>query len=66
MHHQAHVYFGLIGIANVGNQVLTNPLVISDLQNSSKNAQEVNNLYVRVRSDIIEEPIEGSIYKNRS
>ena len=29
IHHQAHAYFGLIGIGNVGNQVLTNPLVIS-------------------------------------
>ena len=59
MHHQAHVYFGLIGIGNVGNQVLTKPLVISALQTSSKNAQKVNNLYVWVRSDMIENPIEG-------
>ena len=28
MHHQAHAYFGLKGIVNVGNQVLTNPLVV--------------------------------------
>ena len=28
MHHQSHVYFGLKVIVNVGNQVLTNPLVV--------------------------------------
>ena len=61
MHHQAHVYFGPIVIGNVGNQVLTNPLVISDLRTSCKNAQGVNNLYVRVRSDMIDNSIEGSI-----
>ena len=66
MHHQSHVYFGPIVIGNVGNQVLINPLVISALQTSCKNAQEVNNLYVRVRSDMIENSIEGSIYKKRS
>ena len=63
MHHKAHGYFGLICIGNVGNQVLTNSFVISALQKSSKNAQEVNNLYGRVRSDMIENSIEGSITK---
>ena len=33
MHHQSHEYFGLVGIGNVVNQVLTNPLVVSALQN---------------------------------
>ena len=39
MHHQAHGYSELIGILNVGNQVLPNPLVVSDLQKSSKSSQ---------------------------
>ena len=29
MHHQAHGYFGLIGLGNVGNKVLPNPLILS-------------------------------------
>ena len=39
IHHQAHVYFVLIGIGNVGNNVLTNPLVESYLLNLSTSAQ---------------------------
>ena len=31
-HHQGHGYFGLIGIGNVLNQVLPNPLVISAIK----------------------------------
>ena len=40
MYHQAHGSFGLIGIGNVGNQVLTKPLVVSGLQNLANNAQD--------------------------
>ena len=36
IHHQAHGYFGLLVIGNVGNQVLPNPLVIPDLQKISQ------------------------------
>ena len=32
MHHQAHGYFGLLGIGNVGNNALPNPLVVSALK----------------------------------
>ena len=28
MHHQAHVYFWLIGIENVGNKVFPKPLIV--------------------------------------
>ena len=41
MHHKAYGYIGLIGIANVGNKVLTNPLVVSAPQNLSGSTQEV-------------------------
>ena len=53
MHHQAHVYFGLLIIGNIVNRVLPNLLVLSDLQKLTKNAQEVQNFYDRVCSDII-------------
>ena len=36
MHHLSHGHFGLQGIANVGNQVLLNPLVVSALKQISK------------------------------
>ena len=65
MYHQAHVSFGLIGIGNVVNQVLTKPLVVSALQNLANNAQEVQNFDYRVLSDMISKAIEGSI-KNTS
>ena len=39
IYHQAHGYFGLICIRNVVNKVLTNPLVVSALQNLANNAQ---------------------------
>ena len=29
MHHQAHGYFGILRIGNVGNQVLPSPLLVS-------------------------------------
>ena len=53
MHHQEHGYFVLLGIINVGNQVLTNPLVVSAQQNLSNHAQEVQNIYDRTRSEMI-------------
>ena len=52
MHHQAHGYFGMIDIRNVGNQVIPNALVLSALQNLSKNSQEVQNVYDRLHSDM--------------
>ena len=64
MYHQAHGSFGLIGIGNVGNQVLTKPLVVSGLQNLANNAQELRNFYYTVRSDMISKAIEVSIKKN--
>ena len=42
-HHQAYKYFVLLGIGNVGNKVLPNPLVLSALQNLSSTPQEVQN-----------------------
>ena len=54
----------MIHIGNVGNQVLPNPLVVSDLQNLPNNAQEVQNVYNRVISDTISKEIEGLIYKD--
>ena len=63
MHHQAHGYFGLLGIGNIGNKVLSNPLVVSALQNFSNNLQEVQNFDVRVGSDMIAKAIEFSITK---
>ena len=59
MHHQAHGYFGLIGIGNVGNKVLPKPLVVSDLKNLARNAQEVQNLYDNLSLDMIDKVIEG-------
>ena len=44
MHHQAHEYFGLLGMVNVVNQVLPNSLVVSALKNLANNSQEVKNL----------------------
>ena len=37
MRQQAHGYFGLIVIGNVGNQVLSKTLVVSTLQKLSNN-----------------------------
>ena len=53
MHHQAHVYFGPIVIGNVGNQVLTNPLVISALLNLVTSSQESKHFYDSMSSDMI-------------
>ena len=41
MHHQAHGYFGLLGIGNVVNEFLPNPLVVPPLQNLSINSQKI-------------------------
>ena len=49
IHHQVHGYFGLIGIGNIGNKVLPNPMVLSVLQSLSNDQQDVQNLYARVR-----------------
>ena len=64
MHLQVHRYFGLKGIGNV-NKVLSNPLVVADLQNLDNTPREVKNVYVGVISDMIAKAIEGSI-KNTS
>ena len=42
MYHQAHGYFRLLGIGNVGNNVLPNPLVVSALKKLAGSAQQVN------------------------
>ena len=60
IHHQAHVYFGLTIIGNVVND-LPNPLVLSVILNLDTTSQEVQNLYDRVRSDMISKIIGGSI-----
>ena len=62
MHHQAHEYFGMLGIRNVGNKVLPNLLVISALQKLDNDAKG-KNIYDKVRSDMISKAIEGSITK---
>ena len=59
MNHQSHGYFGLLVIGNVGNQVLPNPLEVSDLQNLSGSIQEGKKFYDRVHSDMIAKLIEG-------
>ena len=58
MHHQAHGYFGFLGIGNVLNQVHPNPLVISDLKKLSNNEQYLHDFYDKAHSDIIAEEIE--------
>ena len=63
MNHQAHGYFGFIFIGNVGNNLLTNTLVVSALQNLAGSEQEVQNFYARLRSDIIAKEIGGAIKK---
>ena len=49
MYHQAHGYFRLLGIGNVGNNVLPNPLVVSALKKVAGSVQEVQNVYDRGR-----------------
>ena len=56
-----HGYFGLLGIGNVVNKVLPNPLVVSALKNLANNAQEVQNLYDKVVLDMIADSNEGPI-----
>ena len=41
MHHQAHVYFGLLGIENFGNKVFPKPVIVSALKNLYNNTQDV-------------------------
>ena len=48
IHHQAHGYFGLVGILNAVNTLL-NPLVVSYILNLATSSQEVHNFYDRVR-----------------
>ena len=45
IHHHTHEYVGLLGIGNVGSNLLTNSLVALDLLNLSSSAQEVRNFY---------------------
>ena len=52
MHHEEHEFFGLLVNRNVGNQVLTNTLVVSSLQNLANNTKEVQHLYDRQRLDM--------------
>ena len=44
IHHQSHGYFGVMGIGNVVNNVLPNPLLVSTLQNLAVSAQEVKTI----------------------
>ena len=60
MHIKVFGYFVLQVIINV-KQVLTNRLVVSDLQNLSNTLQEVQNFYGRVHSYMIANEIESSI-----
>ena len=59
MHHQAHVYFVLLGIRKVGNQILSNPLLVSALKKCQK--KNFRTKYDRVRSNMIDKAIYGSI-----
>ena len=53
IYYQVNGYFGLIAIGNVGNNVLTNPLVISDLQILAGDPQQIKIiLQVALRYDI--------------
>ena len=66
MYHQAHGYFVLLDIGNIGNQGLPNPLLVSVLKNYPKIHRKYKNLYERLRSHMISKKIEGSIYKDLS
>ena len=48
--HQAHGYFGGIGIGNVGNNFLKNPLVVSAQKKLDGSSQQVKTFYDRMRS----------------
>ena len=63
MHVKLFGYFGLQGIGNV-DQFLTNPLLVQALQNIANYAQEKQNFYDKIHSDMIYKAIEGSIRKN--
>ena len=41
IHHQAHGYFGQLGMVNLGNSYLPNPLVVSTLQKLAGSVQEL-------------------------
>ena len=53
IHYQEYGYFVLFVIGNVGYNFLPNPSVVSDLQNLNVSVQQVQNLYNRVRSEMI-------------
>ena len=61
IHHQSHVYYGIIGIGNVGNIALPDPLLVLSLQKLNGSTQQVQKFYDRVRSDMIAKEIQGSI-----
>ena len=61
IHYQAHGYFGMIGIKNVGDYALTDPLIVSNIQILNDNPQQVQNLYVNMNPDMIYKTIKGSI-----
>ena len=63
IHYQAHGYFGLLGIGNVGNIVLKNSLVLSYLQKFNGDQPQVHNIYARMRSYMISKSNEVSITK---
>ena len=58
VHHQAHEYFRLIGIINIGSNVLPDPLLVSDLLNLAGSEQEIQNFYDKVHSDMIAKEID--------
>ena len=63
---QSHGYFGLIGIGNDIDNI-TSPLRVSPLthlfDNDGTQANEIHNVYDRVRSDMIVKAIKGSTKK---
>ena len=63
IHYHAHGYFGLIGIGNIGNNSLPNPLVVSDLKNLAGDLRQVQNFYERVVSDMTAKANMSSITK---
>ena len=63
IHYQDHEYFVLVVVGNVGNNVLPDPLVVSDLQNLAGDPQQIKQSYDRVCPDIIPKTIYDSITK---
>ena len=64
MHTQEFRYFGLQGNWKY-KLTLLDPLEVLDLQKLNKNSQEIQNFYGRVRSDMIDKAIDGSITKTQ-